>query len=192
MTGKCATARWGVKSQTGWGMWEMLYGVLDGRRNEEMREVVWRDGLGPGRVWPEVNVFLETVSQISDWSCVICHWLERWQQKKRCPRCDNSAVRNESSSQQLSLSPYSPPLRLVRFGPFTSQSWEREREKKAKTAQRLSFWTDSSLSLALFLAVSQDSCVEVYGCNGHNSPLSPVFIKTRLFFAAFCWHRLDT
>lgn len=155
-------------------------------------EVVWRDGLGPGRVWPEVNAFLETVSQISDWSCVICHWLERWQQKKRCPRCDNSAVRNESSSQQLSLSPYSPPLRLVRFGPFTSQSWEREREKKGKTAQRLSFWTDSSLSLALFLAVSQDSCVEVYGCNGHNSPLSPVFIKTRLFFAAFCWHRLDT
>lgn len=82
-----------------------LYTMYNGRRNEE---VVWRDGLSPGRVWPEVNVFLETDSQISDWSCVICHWLERWQQKKRCPRCDKSAVRNESSSQQLSLS-YSPP-----------------------------------------------------------------------------------
>lgn len=35
MSGKCATARWGVKSQTGWRMWEMLYGGLDGRRNEE-------------------------------------------------------------------------------------------------------------------------------------------------------------
>lgn len=35
---------------------------LDGRRNGE--EVVRGDGRGPGQVWPEVNVFLETVSQI--------------------------------------------------------------------------------------------------------------------------------
>lgn len=35
---------------------------LDGRWDGE--EVVWGDGRGPGQVWPEVNVFLETVSQI--------------------------------------------------------------------------------------------------------------------------------
>ena len=35
---------------------------LDRRRHGE--EAVRGDGRGPGQVWPEVNMFLETVSQI--------------------------------------------------------------------------------------------------------------------------------
>lgn len=141
-------------------------------------EVVWRDGLGPGRVWPEVNVFLETVSQISDWSCVICHWLKRWQRKKRCPRCDNSAVRNESSSQQLSLSPYSPPLRLVRFGPFTSQSWERERDREREKEKLLSATRFGLTPLSLLLSfslshrIAASKCMPAMATTPHCPPCS--------------------
>lgn len=66
------------------------------------------DGRGPGQVWPEVNVFLETVSQIL-LAPAVSSVTGRGgdSEKKRCPRCANSTVRMESVSEQLSLSLFS-------------------------------------------------------------------------------------
>lgn len=140
------------------GRWTLYR--LDRRRNGN--EVARGDGRGPRQVWPGVNVFLETISQILLTGAASSVIGRRGDSERKGALDAPTAQSGRRVSRNSFPSPCSPSLACSIWTIYFSKSRER-------TAQCLCMWTGSPLrsslahslifTLSFFLALSQDSCV---------------------------------
>lgn len=129
------------------------------------------DGRGPGKDCPSGECApRHCLLDPPNWCCVICHWQEKRQRKKRCPGWGNGLSR--SFSRLLSLPLFIP----------ADQSLSEEKWLVPLRMHGLLSPAHSLVSTRLYL--SQERCVFIR-LRWPQVPSVPLFIKTKLYSAAF-------